>query len=151
MWSGEVGAFEGEHYRPAETLNSPQAIRRPHPPILVGGAGEQKTLRLVAKYGDACNFFAALGDEALGRKLDVLRGYCEDEGREYEGIAKTVIGDPAVMRDGEGKLSARRVIDHAAHLAGLGFDYFHLSAPKAGDSGALDLFGDEIVPAIHKL
>ncbi len=151
MWSGQVTKYRGEHYRLAETLNSPQAIRRPHPPILVGGAGEQKTLRLVAKYGDACNFFAALGEEALGRKLEVLRGYCEEEGRAYDGIAKTVIGDPAVMGDGEGKLVAGRVVEHAAHLAELGFDYIHLSVPNVSEPGALDLFGDEIVPAIHKL
>jgi alkanesulfonate monooxygenase SsuD/methylene tetrahydromethanopterin reductase-like flavin-dependent oxidoreductase (luciferase family) len=151
MWSGQVTACEGEHYRLAKTLNSPQAIRRPHPQILVGGAGEQKTLRLVAKYGDACNFFAALGDEALRRKLDVLRGYCEEEGREYEGIEKTVIGDPAAMRNGAGKLVAGPVLEHAAHLAGLGFDYFHLSVPNVSEPGVLDLLGDEIVPAIHKL
>ena len=151
MWSGQVTQYRGEHYRLAETLNSPQAISRPHPPILVGGAGEQKTLRLVAKYGDACNFFAALGDEALGRKLDVLKDYCEEEGREYSEIAKTVIGDPAAMRDGEGKLVAGHVVEHAAHLAELGFDYFHLSVPNVSEPGALDLFGDEIVPVIHKL
>ena len=151
MWSGEVTQYRGEHYRLSETINSPQAISRPHPPVLVGGAGEQKTLRLVAKYGDACNFFASLGEEALVRKLDVLRGYCREEGRAYEGIAKTVIGDPALMRDGEGNLVAGRVVEHAAHLAELGFDYFHLSVPNVSEPGALDLFGDEIVPAIHKL
>ena len=151
MWSGEVAEYEGKYYRLAETLNSPQVISRPQPPILVGGAGEQKTLRLVAKYGDACNFFAALGDEALVRKLDVLRTDCHEEGRAYEGIAKTVIGDPALMRDGEGKLVAGRVVGHAAHLAELGFDYFHLSAPNVSEPGALDLLGVEIVPAIHKL
>jgi F420-dependent oxidoreductase-like protein len=151
MWSREVGAFEGKHYKLAETLNSPQAIRRPHPPILVGGAGEQKTLRLVARYGDACNFFAALGDNTLRHKLDMLRGYCDEEDREYDQIAKTAIGDPAVMRDEEGKLVAGRMVEHAAHLAELGFDYFHLSVPNVSEPGALDLFGDEIVPAIHKL
>jgi hypothetical protein len=81
----------------------------------------------------------------------VLRGYCEEEGREYAGIAKTVIGDPALMRNGEGKLVAERVVEHAAHLAKLGFDYFHLSVPNVSEPGALDLFGEEIVPAIHRL
>ena len=151
MWHDEATAFNGEHYRLAETLNSPQAISKPHPPILVGGSGEQKTLRLVAKYGDACNFFASAGDDVLRHKLSVLRGYCEAEGRSYEQIAKTTIGDPAAMRDDAGTLSAQRVIDHAAHLAGLGFDYFHLSLPNASDPRAFDLFRDEIVPAIHKL
>ena len=119
--------------------------------MLVGGSGEQKTLLLVAKYGDACNFFASLGDEALLRKLSVLKSYCEAEGRPYEQIAKTVIGDPTAMRNSNGKLSTRRVIDHAAHLADLGFDYFHLSLPNVSEPGAFDIFRDEVARAIHIL
>jgi F420-dependent oxidoreductase-like protein len=151
MWRADVTSFRGEHYQLAETLNSPQAVSKPHPPVLVGGSGEQKTLRLVAKYGDACNFFASLGDEALRHKLTVLKDYCEAEGRPYERIAKTLSGDPAAQRDSTGKLSTRSVIDHAAYLAGLGFDYFHLSLPNVTDPDSFDIFRDEIAPAIHTL
>ena len=70
MWSDDDGPFEGEHYRLGRTLNSPQPLRRPHPPILIGGGGEKKTLRLVAQYAQACNLF---GGDDLERKLDVLR------------------------------------------------------------------------------
>ena len=90
MWSDDDGAFEGKHYQLAETLNSPQSRSRPHPPIMVGGMGEQKTLRLVAKYGDACNLFS-IGHDAVAHKLDVLRRHCENEGTDYDAIHKTML------------------------------------------------------------
>jgi F420-dependent oxidoreductase-like protein len=149
MWSGEVAAFDGKHYRLNETLNSPPPIR--HPPVLVGGSGETKTLRLVAKYADACNFFARHGEEWLKHKLDVLRAHCEAEERPYDEISKTVIADQQAMREHSGHISAQRVIDHATHLAALGFDYFHLSIPNVDQARAFDHFQHEIIPAIHSL
>jgi F420-dependent oxidoreductase-like protein len=89
MWSEDNGPYRGKHYQLAETLNSPQPLTRPHPPILIGGSGEKKTLKLVARYADACNLF---GDPATVRhKLDVLRRHCEAEGRNYDEIEKTVL------------------------------------------------------------
>jgi len=89
MWSASDGPYEGKHYRLAETLNSPQCLSKPHPPVLVGGSGERKTLRLVARYANACNLF---GDPAtVKHKLEVLRGHCEAEGRDYDEIEKTVL------------------------------------------------------------
>ena len=92
MWSGEVGSYEGEHYRLAETLNSPQALSEPQPPVMIGGMGEKRTLRLVAQYADACNLFAYGGSGLIRHKLDVLRGHCEDVGRDYEEIERTALG-----------------------------------------------------------
>src|SRR6516165_6729742 len=89
MWSDDDGPYAGRHYRLARTLNSPQPLTHPHPPILIGGAGETKTLRLVAQYAQACNLSA--GPE-LEHKLDVLRGHCDSVGRDYQEIQKTVIG-----------------------------------------------------------
>ncbi|WP_020014836.1 LLM class F420-dependent oxidoreductase [Promicromonospora sukumoe] len=98
MWSQDDGAFDGKHYRLAETINLPQPPRGTVP-VMIGGGGERKTLRLVAEYGQACNLFGAAGDEALGvvrHKLDVLREHCDRLGTDYDAIEKTMLyqGDP---------------------------------------------------------
>ena len=93
MWSGNDGAYDGKHYQLAETMGHPEPISRPHPPILIGGMGEQKTLRLVAKYADACNLFA-VSPEVIAHKLEVLKRHCETEGTDYDRIEKTIIGGP---------------------------------------------------------
>jgi F420-dependent oxidoreductase-like protein len=98
MWSDDNGPYRGKHYQLAETLNSPEPLTKPHPPILVSGSGERKTLRLVARYADACNVF---GDPPTVRhKLDVLRRHCEAEGRSYDDIEKTVLFALNVGPDG---------------------------------------------------
>ncbi|WP_036970866.1 LLM class F420-dependent oxidoreductase [Promicromonospora kroppenstedtii] len=98
MWSQDDGAFDGKHYQLAETINLPQPPRGTVP-VMIGGGGERKTLRLVAEYGQACNLFGAAGDEALGvvrHKLDVLREHCDRLGTDYDAIEKTMLyqGDP---------------------------------------------------------
>lgn len=90
MWSDNAGPYSGEHYQLAETINSPQALSQPHPPIMIGGMGEKKTLRLVARYGDACNLFS-VGHDPIAGKLEVLRRHCEAEGTDYEAISKTIL------------------------------------------------------------
>ena len=95
MWSDNDGPFVGKHFQLAETLCQPQPVGHTRPPILIGGAGEKKTLRLVARYADACNLFAAPGEEGLAmlrHKLEVLREHCETEGRDFDTIEKTVLG-----------------------------------------------------------
>lgn len=92
MWSDNDAAYEGKHYQLAETINLPQPPRG-RIPIMIGGGGEQKTLRMVAQYAQACNLFAAAGDEGLAtvkHKLDVLRGHCERLGTDYDAIEKTM-------------------------------------------------------------
>ncbi|MBA2894069.1 LLM class F420-dependent oxidoreductase [Nonomuraea soli] len=105
MWSDDDGAFEGRHYRLAETICVPRPLTSPRPPIMIGGGGEQKTLRLVARYADACNLFGTDPDE-VERKLGVLRGHCETEGRDYDTIEKTVMYVPAVLDDVDAFLAA---------------------------------------------
>ena len=91
MWSDDEGPYEGKHYQLAETINVPAALQSPRPPILIGGGGEKKTLRLVAQYADACNLFGS-SPEDVAHKLDVLRGHCDALGRDYDAIQKTIVG-----------------------------------------------------------
>jgi F420-dependent oxidoreductase-like protein len=98
MWSTDNSPFTGRHYQLAETLCVPRPLSRPHPPILVGGGGEKKTLRLVARYADACNLFGRSVDE-VAHKLQVLRAHCDREGRDYGGIEKTVMVSRPVLDD----------------------------------------------------
>ena len=100
MWSDDNGPYEGTHYQLAETLNSPQNLQQPHPPILIGGSGEKKTLRLVAKYGDACNLFVE-SPEAATHKLNVLRDHCEREGTDYDAIRKTILYTGGTLATGD--------------------------------------------------
>jgi F420-dependent oxidoreductase-like protein len=113
MWSDESGPYEGKHYHLAETLCVPRPIQKPHPPILIGGGGEKKTLRLVAKYADACNLFTQLGPDGVSHKLDVLRGHCEAVGRDYAKIQKTIIamGPPP---NGDGRDFLKEMEPYAA-------------------------------------
>jgi F420-dependent oxidoreductase-like protein len=90
MWSDDEGPFEGKYYQLAETINVPQALQSPRPPILIGGGGEKKTLRLVAQYADACNLFGQ-SPEFVAAKLDVLRAHCDALGRDYDSIQKTIL------------------------------------------------------------
>jgi len=152
MWSGEVAPYNGKHYQLAYPLNSPQAMTKPHPPILIGGGGEQKTLRFVAKYADGCNFFARMGDDVLRHKLEVLQGHCANEGRPYEEIEKTSLDHVYVTRDGANdSMTAQQAIDRIGHLADLGFDQALMSLTNVSDPDAFDIFRDEIEPEVRKI
>jgi F420-dependent oxidoreductase-like protein len=145
MWGPDDGAYEGRHYRLEKTLNSPQPLRRPHPPILIGGGGEKKTLRLVAQYAQACNLFD--GPE-LEHKLNVLRGHCEAVGRPYDEIEKTVMTrlDPGAKGE---KIDA--LLERLQQLAALGVSEAHGYVPGMWEIEPLELLGREVVPAAAKL
>ena len=101
-WQDELGsrtALEGRHYQASDLLNSPQALTRPHPPILIGGGGERRTLKLVAMYGDATNVFGT-DPRQLAHKYGVLRGHCEAVGRDYDSIEKTLLTQSPSRPDG---------------------------------------------------
>jgi F420-dependent oxidoreductase-like protein len=146
FWSGSAAPFDGRHYQLAETLNSPPAVSRPHPPILIGGMGERKTLRLVAKYADACNLFAFAGVDELRRKLGVLREHCEREGRPYDEIEKTTLGT-ANLR----KQSAQQLVDECGALAGLGIQHAIFNLPRGETLTGLETFGSDVIPAVAAL
>jgi F420-dependent oxidoreductase-like protein len=144
MWSDDDGPFEGKHYHLARTLNSPQALSRPHPPILIGGQGERKTLLLVARYADACNLFDT---PELAHKLDVLREHCAAEGRDYDAIEKTV----QVRYDlGENGEQVEQTIEHLHELSELGFTVAHGTLARVGTLGPIELMAERVIPAIEK-
>jgi F420-dependent oxidoreductase-like protein len=139
MWRGDESPYHGKHYQLERPLNSPQSLSRPHPPIMIGGGGEKKTLRLVAQYADACNLFAGR-DEA--RKLDVLRQHCEAVGRDYDTIYKTAY---YVFDTSQG---TQRIIDDLGALAGLGFDAAIGAVANVWDVSPVELIGSEVIPVV---
>lgn len=140
MWSDDERPFKSEHIRAQRLLNSPQALTKPHPPIMIGGGGEKKTLRFVAKYGQACNLF---NRPDLEHKLEVLRGHCAAEGRDYDEIVKTVyhVLDPGPNGERAGELEAE-----SRRIAGLGVDAVIGGIPGGPTPGVIDVFAKRIIP-----
>lgn len=125
MCSDDESPYEGKHYRLGRTLNSPQPLHRPHPPILIGGAGEKKTLRMVAQYAQASNLFPS---RELEHKLDVLPGHCADLGRDYDEIEKTVMMPFDLGTDGE---KVDDLLATLQDLAGLGIQHVQGRSPTS--------------------
>ncbi len=145
MWSGEVAPYEGKHFHLAETLTSPQPLSKPHPPILIGGSGERKTLRLVAQYADGCNLFARSGVDALKHKLDVLRRHCDDFGRSYDEIEKTALDTVQLV---SGQMNVDQVIGVCRTMADLGFQQIIFNMPNVSEIKPLEIFGKDIIPVV---
>ncbi|GAA4871719.1 LLM class F420-dependent oxidoreductase [Pseudonocardia benzenivorans] len=145
MWSDDDGPYNGTHYTLERTLDSPHPLRRPHPPILIGGGGEKKTLRLVAQYAQACNLF---GGPEVARKLDVLREHCEAVGRDYDEIEKTVMFPLDPGADGE---NVDPMLEQLAGLATLGVTHVHGWVPGVSAITPLEILGEKVIPEADKL
>jgi F420-dependent oxidoreductase-like protein len=145
MWSGDQAPFRGAHYQLERPLNMPPALSQPHPPIMIGGGGERKTLRLVARYAQACNLFPG---PDLARKLDVLRAHCEAEGRDYDDIEKTCYFIFDVGENGE---RAGAVTEQLAGLAELGFDMAIGAVAGVWTLKPLEIIGSQVIPAVADL
>lgn len=140
MFSGDATPYAGRHFRLEEPVNNPMPVRRP--PIMIGGMGERKTLRLVAQYADACNIFEMPGSDGLARKLDVLRAHCEDVGRPYDEIVKTTFGML-------GDLDLGRATERFGALAERGVDLAIVDLPDPADGRVFDFLGElvrEVAP-----
>jgi F420-dependent oxidoreductase-like protein len=140
MWSKNNGAYEGNHYQLAETLNVPATVSRPHPPILIGGGGEKKTLRLVAQYADACNLFPS---PELPHKLEVLQQHCADIGRDYAEIEKTTL--TFAQPDATDPAWIDSVLKEIEYQGSLGIDQVILSFGNVTDPAVIELAAKEIV------
>ena len=142
MWSGDEGPLTGKHYQLERTLNSPQSLTRPHPPIMIGGMGERKTLRLVARYAQACNLFPT---PELPRKLEVLRAHCETEGRDYDQIEKTSMFNFDIGENGE---NVGKTIGRLRQLSKLGIQTAIGSVKDVWRITPLEIIGRKVIPAI---
>jgi F420-dependent oxidoreductase-like protein len=145
MWSGERGderPFKGKHYSLERLLNLPQSTSRPHPPIMVAGDGEKKTLRLVARYADACSLRPG---PQVPEKLDVLRRHCQEEETDYDAIEKTCAFRFDVGERGE---KAEELVGQLRWLAGMGIDTVIGFVPNVDEISPLEIIGEEIIPAV---
>jgi len=145
MWHGDDSPFKGKYYQLERPLNVPQPISAPHPPIMIGGSGERKTLRLVARYAQACNLFPG---PDLARKLDVLRAHCDAEGRDYDDIEKTCYFLFDVGERGE---RASEVTDQLAALAEMGFGMAIGAVTGVWRQTPLEVIGSKVIPAVAGL
>jgi F420-dependent oxidoreductase-like protein len=153
MWAGDLGTgqpFPGRHYQLERMLNSPQAIRKPHPPIMIGGGGERKTLRLVAQYADAANVFG--GPDMLRHKYAVLKQRCDEVGRAFDEIERSNLNAFRVAADGGGEaVSPAEMVDRIGAWHAAGSQHVIFSLRNVSEPGILELIGREVVPQVHAM
>jgi len=170
MWTEEQATFDGRYYHVGGAINEPKPVQKPHPPIWIGGGGEKVTLKLVAQYGDACNFNADV--ETVGHKLEVLREHCETVGRDYDSVLKTlefytILGESreidrvvadAARRSGQDESFIRswhplhgdadRIAGIIQSYADVGIQYFIVNLPNAFEGGVIARFAEEVFPRV---
>jgi alkanesulfonate monooxygenase SsuD/methylene tetrahydromethanopterin reductase-like flavin-dependent oxidoreductase (luciferase family) len=146
MWSGDTSAYEGKHFTIPYPHNNPQPLSKPHPPILIGGMGPRKTLRMVAQYGDACNFFARHEDSLLRERLETLKQHCQNLGRDYDEIEKTCLLTAELESDAA--RGAKKAIKRAKELDAMGFEHMIFNIRGDYSPENLHLFTDEIIPEL---
>jgi F420-dependent oxidoreductase-like protein len=148
MWDGDQGtmrAFEGDHVRLGRALNLPQSLARPHPPILIAGSGEKRTLPLVARYADACNIRPG---PDIPRTLDLLRRLCDHAGRDYDAIEKTA---PFGFDVGENGSKSPQLLDQLRWLAGMGIETVYGWLVGVDEIAPIEIMGRDIIPAVTEL
>jgi F420-dependent oxidoreductase-like protein len=147
MWSGErgsEGSFQGRHFAATRLLNSPQSLTRPRPPIMIGGGGERKTLRLVARYADACNVFG--GPTAINHKYEVLRAHCEAVGRDPNEIERSTLQGVNLERD-----SPDHIVDRFGELSDAGAQHVIFNVKDVYDPSNLERIGRDVIPHLGAL
>jgi alkanesulfonate monooxygenase len=150
LWSRDDGRFDGKHYHLKETLNSPQPLQKPHPPILIGGGGEKRTLKLAAKYANACNIHLK-GPEPPGfvaHKFEVLRAHCEAIGRDPAEVERTVLMQMDVGEHGE---HASALVDQIGRLREEGAQAVYGSLAGVDRLAPLEIVGRDVLPQVRDL
>lgn len=145
MWAGQESPFSGKYTTMDRPLNNPQPLSQPHPPILIGGSGEKKTLKLVAQYADACNLFAGVNPVELAHKLDILKQHCDQVGRNYNDIEKTALDTVYLASDG---MTTQEMISKCKALSQAGIQHLIVNMPNVATIKPLELIGNEVIPAV---
>lgn len=153
LWSEETGPYNGVHYQLAETVHAPQPLRKPHPPILIGGSGEKKTLRMVAQYGDACNIGLRDGIPGLQHKLSVLQEHCRTQGRDYAEIEKTSNGGfgPLSRSGKDGTMHPDEAFALLEQLAASGIDTAVMGILSVDAPESREIVEKELMPFAESL
>jgi len=144
LWSGDEVSFEGQHLSAPAITNNPRPLSQPHPRIMIGGTGPNKTLRMVAQYADACNIGDWVGTENMQKALDKLKEHCEDLGRDYDSIEKTSLGTVNLS----GKDTVESVLKRIKVLSGMGFKHCIFNMTDVYEITPLETFAKEIIPVI---
>lgn len=145
LWSDLETSYSGKHFNAPKLLNNPAPLSQPRPRVLVGGMGANKTLRMVAQYADACNFFEGAGDAKLQESIDTLKGHCDNIGRDYAEIEKTSLGT-VTLADGQDTVAG--VIERCRKLADMGFTQAIFNMTNVHEIKPLEQFGAEIIPTV---
>jgi F420-dependent oxidoreductase-like protein len=147
LWAGDEISFAGKHVSAPAVTNNPRPLSQPHPRIMIGGTGPNKTLRMVARYADACNIGDWVGRQNMQNALDTLKAHCETLGRDYDTVEKTTLGTAHLSGDD----TATSIIDRIKQLAALGFTHAIFNMPDVYKITPLETFAREIIPAVAEL
>ncbi|MFN2234880.1 MAG: TIGR03560 family F420-dependent LLM class oxidoreductase [Anaerolineales bacterium] len=144
LWESDETSFKGQHFSAPAITNNPRPLSKPHPRILIGGMGPKKTLRMVAQYADACNFFEGAGMDNMQKALDTLKAHCEKLGRDYGTVEKTSLGTVHLSGDD----TVEGVIRRIEGLSKMGFTHAIFNMPDVYEITALETFAKEIIPKV---
>lgn len=147
LWASDETAFEGQHFAAPAVTNNPRPLSTPHPRIMIGGMGPKKTLRMVAQYADACNFFEGAGMNNVRKAIDTLKTHCERQGRDYDTIEKTSLGTVHLSE----KDTVESTIKRLKTLSEMGFTHAIFNMPDVYKITPLETFAKEIIPAVAEL
>ena len=152
MFEGERGTEEPHHgrqYQAERLLNSPQSLSRPRVPIMVGGGGEKRTLRLVAQYADACNVFGT--PEGIARKYAILDAHCAAVGRDPNEIERSTLQNVRLQMGGTAGETASQVVDRFGDLGDAGAQHVIVEIKNVDEPNRLEIFGRDVIPALKAL
>ncbi|MBN8579843.1 MAG: TIGR03560 family F420-dependent LLM class oxidoreductase [Anaerolineae bacterium] len=147
LWNSDETSFAGKHFSAPAITNNPRPLSLPHPRIMIGGTGPNKTMRMVAQYADACNIGDWVGKENMQTALDALKRHCETLGRDYDSIEKTCLGTVNLSA----KDTVSSVMSRINELSAMGFTHVIFNMPDVYSITPLKTFAKEIIPSVAGL